>query len=248
MRSTAELSGLRVLGGKNGTRRIGKVFRAVFFPDDLRLAGFVVKRPDFLWMIKRRDCFLAWDSFHLVDGQVVASPGKESWDARSRERLGLDWDAALVLQGMSVFDATGEKVGSIDAVEYDMETGESVDLLISTSVGARALVGQIRVPVSDIKEYRDLMLIMREGASAPDAEGGLASVAGKQVAVVGNAVKDTLRSAGEKIDGLTEKVGKSVDKVSDVAEAGGRALGRQLGKRKGMFRAFKDEYDKASKG
>ena len=38
------------------------------------------------------------------------------------------------------------------------------------------------------------------------------------------------------------------DKGSVAVDKGSRALGKQLGKTRGMFKAFKDEYQKASGG
>ena len=46
--TTDELTGVRVIGGKKGTKRIGKVRRFVFHPKEKRVVGFVVKRPDLL--------------------------------------------------------------------------------------------------------------------------------------------------------------------------------------------------------
>ena len=57
--TTHELTGTRVLGGKKGTKRIGKIRRFVFHPKEKRVIGFVVKRPDLLWMFHRADVFLS---------------------------------------------------------------------------------------------------------------------------------------------------------------------------------------------
>ena len=57
--TTDELTGVRVIGGKKGTKRIGKVRRFVFHPKEKRVVGFVVKRPDLLWMFRRKDLFVA---------------------------------------------------------------------------------------------------------------------------------------------------------------------------------------------
>ena len=50
---------LRVVGGKKGTKRIGKVKSCVFHPTERRCIGFIVKRPDLLWMFHRKDIFVA---------------------------------------------------------------------------------------------------------------------------------------------------------------------------------------------
>ena len=46
--TTKELRKLRVIGGKNGRKRIGKVRDCVFHPSERRCIGLTVRRPDFL--------------------------------------------------------------------------------------------------------------------------------------------------------------------------------------------------------
>ena len=72
--TTHELTGTRVLGGKKGTKRIGKIRRFVFHPKEKRVIGFVVKRPDLLWMFHRADVFVPIDGYDLVDGRVIIRP------------------------------------------------------------------------------------------------------------------------------------------------------------------------------
>ncbi|MDR2957800.1 MAG: PRC-barrel domain-containing protein [Coriobacteriales bacterium] len=273
MRSSAELNGVRVLGGKHGTRRIGKVLRAIFYPDDFRLAGFLVKRPDLLWLFKRHDRFFAWDSYGMADGRVVVMHAADSWDSKACARIGLDWDQALILQGMAVVDSHGEKIGRIDAVEFDPATGRALTFLLSTSLGAKALIGQISVPVEDILCYKDYTIVLRPGVEIADSEGGLAAKAGEQAAIVGNIVKTQTEAAGVAIGELVDKADKGAQKLGyetgkvissarykiktrskqaandadNLVNKGSKAFGRQIGKTKGMFKAFQDEYDKASK-
>ncbi len=66
--TTHELTGVRVVGGKNGTKRIGKVRRFVFHPKEKRCVGFIVKRPDLLWMFRRKDKFVSIEGYDIVDG------------------------------------------------------------------------------------------------------------------------------------------------------------------------------------
>lgn len=68
--TTNEIIGTRVIGGKRGTRRIGKVRRIVFHPKEKRVVGFIVKRPDLLWMFHRKDKFVAIDGYDLIDGRI----------------------------------------------------------------------------------------------------------------------------------------------------------------------------------
>ena len=71
--TTDELTGVRVIGGKKGTKRIGKVRRFVFHPKEKRVVGFVVKRPDLLWMFRRKDLFVAVSGYEIEDGRIVVS-------------------------------------------------------------------------------------------------------------------------------------------------------------------------------
>ena len=69
--TTDELTGVRVIGGKKGTKRIGKVRRFVFHPKEKRVVGFVVKRPDLRWMFRRKDLFVAVSGYEIEDGRIV---------------------------------------------------------------------------------------------------------------------------------------------------------------------------------
>jgi sporulation protein YlmC with PRC-barrel domain len=270
MRSTAEYNGVRVLAGKHGTRRIGKVLRAVFFPDDYRFAGLIVRRPDFLFMFQRSDRFLAWDRMQLDGGKLIANDVSDSWDEKAQKRIQLDWDKALILQGMAVVEAQGDKLGTIDDIEFDPVTGISQNIVLSSGIGAKTLVGQMRVPLTDIASYHDMSLIMRAGAPTPDVDGGLAAAAAKQTAMVGSKIKTATTSAntavgelvdraGEGAEKLGYQTGKAVRTVADkvtakssseqktTAQATGNAVGKQLGRAKGMFKSFQDEYKRASK-
>ena len=50
MLTTKKVHGLRVLGGRKGTRKIGKIAKTVFHPTEPRVVGFIVQRPDALAM------------------------------------------------------------------------------------------------------------------------------------------------------------------------------------------------------
>lgn len=65
---------LRVVGGKKGTKRIGKVKSCVFHPTERRCIGFIVKRPDLLWMFHRKDIFVALGGFDFATAAFGLSP------------------------------------------------------------------------------------------------------------------------------------------------------------------------------
>ena len=69
--TTKELYNVRVMGGKNATKRIGKVRAFVYHPKERRCIGIMVKRPDLLWMFHRKDLFVSLDGFEFEDGRVA---------------------------------------------------------------------------------------------------------------------------------------------------------------------------------
>jgi uncharacterized protein YrrD len=242
VRSTEDFRGARVTGGRNGTRRIGKVLRAVFRPDNYALAGYIIARPDLLLMFKRKDRFLAWDAFRVIDGRVVATIDRDSWDEPACKRLGIDWDECLILEGMPLVTDDGEKLGTISAVDYNERSGKAVAFRVSDGMAAKTLLGTSKIPVELIVGYRDGKIVAKRAASDIGSEGGLAARAGEQTAVAAQVIKEKTESARNAAGKATKKAGKIADQALDV---GSRALGRQLGRTRGMFKGFKDEYRKS---
>ena len=72
--TTKELVGTKVLGGKDGTQRIGKVHCCVFHPTEKRVIGFLIKRPDLLLMFHRADSFVTLDGFTCGTGTGSCGP------------------------------------------------------------------------------------------------------------------------------------------------------------------------------
>jgi uncharacterized protein YrrD len=241
VRSTRELRGARVTGGKYGTRRIGKVLRAVFRPDDYALAGYIIARPDILFMFKRKDRFLAWDAFKIVDGRVVATIDRDSWDEPACKRLGIDWDECLIIEGMTLVTTDGEKIGAIDGVEYNERTGAAAAFQVTDGVTAKTLLGVSKIPLDLIVGYRKGQMVAKRAAVEVKAEGGLAERAGEQAAIATHAIKEKTASVRKTASNVSKKAGKAADNALDV---GSKALGKQLGRTKGMFKGFRDEYKK----
>ncbi|MDR0308705.1 MAG: hypothetical protein LBH87_02100 [Coriobacteriales bacterium] len=231
------------MGGKRLRRRIGRVLRAVFFPGSYKLAGYLVKRREILFMFKRKDRFFAADSFQVVDGRVVVDYTRDSWDSSACKRIGLNWDKALILENMSVFSADGTRIGWVSAVEYDEKNCESQNLMLSTGTGSKALVGLTRVPMTSVASIEGASIILSRGFVLPEAEGGLAAKAGTQAAIIGNVVSEKAQAVGASVSkvtgGMSDKAGKTVKYVA-------RRTGQQINDSRGMFKSFKDEYQKAA--
>ena len=88
--------------------------------------------------------------------------------------------------------------------------------------------------LTDSASIRDVLLFPHMKPEKGFQSGAAAAKAAEASVVVGDKVKK-----GAKV--LDDKGSVAVDK-------GSRALGKQLGKTRGMFKAFKDEYQKASGG
>ncbi|NLG10532.1 MAG: PRC-barrel domain protein [Coriobacteriaceae bacterium] len=266
MRNTKEMRGARVLGGKYGTRKIGKVQRAIFNPDDFSLVGYLISRPDLLLMFKRDDVFLAYDAFRVVDGRIVAAIDRDAWDEPACKRLGLDWESCLILEGMPIKTSEGDDIGRVDSVTYDERTGTTESLEMTDGMTAKALLGVSVVPIEYVIGYQDGYLIVQPKAMKMNPEGGLAAKAGEGVAlasknvsdmgakaadVVGAAVVKAGKAAGSRVGQLSRTTGEKAEKAGAAAgkavDKGAVALGKQLRKSKGMFSAFKEEYNKEAK-
>ncbi|MDR2107947.1 MAG: hypothetical protein LBP28_00590 [Coriobacteriales bacterium] len=317
MRDTAEFKGVRVLGGRHGTTKIGKIGRAVFHPQTYDLVGYLVKRPDIALIKARTDRFLARDSFRIINGQVVGFADRDAWDQAACKRLGLDFDSCVLLEGMPIavqgltgaVDATGsardadasrdivatsepcasvaprdaaadsapaasstttpapESLGLIVSVTYDELSGAIESIRVSDGVAAKTLLGTRDIPRELLLGYRDGAVWVKPDAAAVAHSGGLAAKAGAGAAVAGDkvarmaakagskveqAATDTAIKAGRKLRQGSDKNRQRQEATSDRAAAaidkGTRAIGRQLGASKGMFKAFRDEYRKAAAG
>ena len=90
---------LRVVGGKKGTKRIGKVKSCVFHPTERRCIGFIVKRPDLLWMFHRKDTFVALGGFDFADGRIRVKPDAPTSGHAVCRAMGLDWDKCVLWEG-----------------------------------------------------------------------------------------------------------------------------------------------------
>lgn len=212
----------------NAFVRLGKVHRAVFSPEGTRVVGFMVKRPDVIGMIKREDVFVALDALGDVNGGLGVTMGDEAFGAKACKRLGIEWDRCVMWAGMDAKTSEGKVLGYVGDATYDAKTGEVGDFLVGDGGMAESLVGSLRIPASMLVGYERGYMVLAPGAADQQLTGGVAAKAGEASA--------RAKAAGTK---AAEATGRAVDK-------GSRALGKQIGRTKGMFGAFMDEYRKAS--
>ena len=214
-------------------RKIGKVFKTVFDPSGLRVVGFIVRRPDLLWMFKRPEKFLALDAMDTSEGVVRATKGGASWDDAAIKRNGLDWDKCIIWEGMQVRTSEGEVLGHVDDISFDEVTGDIDSLFLDDGGTARALIGSVEIPHELMVGYTDDKggyLVVKPEAAECKLTGGLAAKAGEASAKASIAAKQAGHEAGK-------AVGKAVD-------AGSYGLGKGIGRIKNSITGAVDEYRK----
>lgn len=272
--STKKLTGLRAVTQAKG-KKIGKVRRFVFHPSEKRVIGFTVKRPDAALMFHRKDLFVALNGFYLEDGQVVVKDEASATDHGAIKALGVDWDACVIWVGMPVVTQSGQFLGYVDEVTFDSQTGAVHSFKTENGAANDVILGKRTVPGKLVKGFKRgigmaIAPMGQYNGEDPDeaaetgailvadevldlsAEGGAAAAAGKATAVVADKAKkgaakakDAASAQAQRAKPTAKKVAK---KTSEAVDAGTFAVGKQLGKASGMFAAFKEEFDKASKG
>ena len=221
---------------KDGTprapKKIGKIHYPVFTPKGTRVVGFMVRQPDIAGMVKQPDRFVPLDAIGIYEGAVAVDDVKGNFDAGAAKRLGIDLDRCIIWTGMDVRTESGAKVGYCSDVEFKPRSGTVLGYTLTASAASSVLVGDIEMPPEMLRGYADGAMIVDDAVKELGFSGGAAAKAAEASVVVGDKVKK-----GAKV--LDDKGSVAVDK-------GSRALGKQLGKTRGMFKSFAEEYKKAS--
>ena len=140
-------------------------------------------------------------------------------------------DAIGVYEGAIAVDDVKDTYDAAAAKRLDINLD---DCIIWVGMDMRTESGDTQVPPTMLRGYENGAMVVSDEVKSLGYSGGAAAKAAEASVVVGDKVKK-----GAKV--LDDKGSVAVDK-------GSRALGRQLGKTRGMFKAFKDEYQKASGG
>lgn len=257
-----EITGKRVMLDKStpkkpeAVKRLGKVRSCVFHPTQRRFVGFIVKRPDLLWMFRRKDVFVAYDGYDIIDGRMVVLNKPGATDKGACKALGVNFDDCVLWAGLPVLGEDGTNYGTVGDVSFDPKTGEVRSLTVTQGATANALLGVREIPASLIRGFKrgigTALSVNGETGEEPvlgailvddevaqlDAEGGLAAKAGEATAVVADRARETVDAVKPAVSTATKAAGKAVNK-------GAYATGRQIKRASGMFSAFKEEYDKA---
>lgn len=263
MVTSNDMHKMRVFGGKRRTKRIGKVKSCVFHPSEKRCVGFMVKRPDLLWMFHRKDLFVALDGFSLSDGRIVVKDEGEMTGPAACRRLGIDWDSCVIWEGMPLMTADTTAVGYVANITFSLATGEVASVEASNGVAAKCLLGTLEVPAQIIRGFKRGMgatlAVKEDSREAGQAvefkgailvsdevwelspEGGWAESAGEFTARAKERAHEAAEKAKPKVQEVTQIAGEAINE-------GAYAVGKQVAASKGMFSSFKEEYDKARHG
>lgn len=263
--NTSEIVGRKVWIEKptrkdpDAAKKLGKVRACVFHPQDKRCVGFIVKRPDLALMFHRKDLFVAYNGYDLVDGHIVIHhDDPAATDKGACNALGINWDDCVLWVGLPVMCQDGITLGLVGSVNYSAETGAIDTLEVTQGATANTLLGVRRVPAKLIRGFRRGMgaelnisneeegeevirgaILVDDAVKQLPAEGGVAEKAGEATAIASHKAKQAVESAKPKVSEAAEKAGEAVNK-------GAYLTGRQIKRASGMFSEFKDEYDKAS--
>lgn len=221
---------------KDGTpvrpKKMGKLHFPVFTPEGSRLVGFMCTPPEIAGMVKRPDFFVAYDALEPFEGVLCAVDEKASFDKAAAKRLGIDLDCCLIWTGMDVRTQSGSSLGYCADATFDPKTGTVSSYALTRGATASVLLGDVEMPAQYLRGYRDGYMIVDDAVADLEVSGGAAARAAEVTVKVSAKMKE-----GAKV----------LDDHGSVAvEKGTRAVGRQLGKTKGMFRAFKSEFKKAA--
>ena len=224
------------MGGKNGTKRIGKVRRFVFHPKEKRCVGFIVKRPDLLWMFRRKDKFVSIEGYDIVDGRIAIRNVPEATDRAACKALGVNWDDCVLWVGLPVMTEDGTSGATANALLGKRTI--PADLVKGFRRGMGAALAQVGSEGRETDEVVLGAMLVDDAAKDLVAEGGVAEKAGAVTAVAVDKVHTT-------VDRAKPVVSEAAKKTGEVVNKGAYATGKQIAATKGMFSGFKEEYDKA---
>lgn len=252
--TTGGLRGVRVVDGKKGTKRIGKVRRFVFHPRERRIVGFLVKRPDLLWMFHRKDLFVSLQGYDMVDGRVMVRTTPDATGKGACKAMGIDWNACVLWEGMPLITESGDQLGTVGDVSFDGQTGAIASVMADAGATANTLLGTRRIPSSLIKGFRRGVGI----ALAPTGDAGaeqeedeveygaiLVSDKARDIAAEGSVAEKAGAATAVAVDKVSRTASSAAKSASEAVGKGARALGKRAGETKDAFSEFKEEYDKA---
>ena len=243
-------------------KTLGRVRSVVFHPEAPICVGIMVHRPDAALMFHRADLFVALDRLWFEDKDIFVDSAKDSTGDDAAARLGLDLDACVIWSGLAVVTRDRERLGYVGQVNFDLETGAVQDVTVYTGAAKDAILGRFVIPANLIRGFAwgvgDVIVMSQNDTGEEDeglrgglvvaaearelaTSGGVADAAGRATAKATNEVRKVKVKVKPKIDEGVKKAGEATTKGLYVT-------GRQLGRSRSTFSAFKEEYKKGLKG
>lgn len=264
--SIRKLRGTRVKKGNRLPRNFGRIDTAVFFPNEKRVAGFVTTRSTFLILFRRKSHFISINGYYVSDDKVFIRPKKGALDYAAYKALGLYPEEFVYWIDLPVITEDGQDVGIISDVTFVHETGEVTSIEVSPGAMSKFLKTARTIPADMIRiygedasdasslvagkedsagegtvEYPPYAIIVPNEALDIETKNAVASKASETVSQLAS-------DAGVDTAAVSEKAKSAAEVAGALATAGAVATGKQLKKTKGMFSAFKEEYNKARHG
>lgn len=211
---------------------VGKIHVAVVDPAGTHVVGFMVKQSDIAGMVKREDVFVGLVDMRPLEDKsgLVVLDTPDAFNKAAAQKAGVDLDLCVLWEGMDAKTQAGKPLGYVRDLEFADKNGELEALYLTEGGMSDALVGALKVPMSDVMRYENFHIIVRDSVPASEREGGAAAVAGE---------------AAAKAQENVYKAGAAAARATDKAvNRGARELGKLIGKAKICVKeATQDEPD-----
>lgn len=205
-------------------KRVGRVVDVLFAPAGRDVVGYVVERPRLLFLLDRRDIFLARDRTRVSKGRLVVADTRDAWGKQAQRRTGVPWERTVIWVGMPVRTQGGVNLGKVRDGVFDPETGALNALGLTEGAAADVAVGVRDLPVRLVVGFDGEAVVVANEALLTETSGGAAAVAGKGAAVAAKATGDAVDRVAEAA-GKAAAYGASAARVAARSKAGKAATG-----------------------
>jgi len=227
VRSFRDVEQLPVFGEKNpksGLRkRIGRVSDVLLHPAENRVVGFVVSRPDILFLIQRKDRLLALDRVRVLEDRIVVN-GSQAWGKAAAKRLGFTWDKSVIWVGMPVVTKSGSKLGYVRDGVFDPEDGSLNGIGLTGGLTADVTLGTKDLPATLLVGFDGESVVVSNDVFAIESEGSAAAAAGRGAAVAQEGARKAA-VASTKAAKTAAAYGKSAVRVAAKSQTTKKTLG-----------------------
>lgn len=238
-------------------KSVGRIHLFIF--DGKRCAGILVKRPDVALMFRRKDLFAAFPAIEVMDGSFIISSDYDKLSNSYLRENNIHLASTVVWDGMDVYTESGERLGSIDTVAINSQTGYIDHIIVSFGATSNALLGKrkldfdmligfgtgggARLLTTDKHDTGECgCIIVKDSARNIQMEGGAAEKAAKASVKAQVVAKKTAKDISEKAKPAYEK---AKDVAGKAAKEGASVAGKKYQETKDGILGFKDEFLKA---